>query len=411
MKKALSLCIVVASVFFVTHKSFAAYEIPSPLILTQNLSLDSTGNEVSLLQKFLTNQGFFNYPTITGRFGPITKLSVQTFQAKNSLDADGIVGPITRAKIAGITPISGSVVTQPVTPLVNHYVINVTQRDTTPPTIPTDLVASNVGQNILSLSWTASTDKSGVHNYTLDRCTGGTCTDFSKIATPLINNYEDSMLSPNTTYRYRVAAFDEKGNLSAYSEIVNVTTLTIPTFALTVNKSGTGSGIIMSLPAGIDCGATCINLFNSGTVVSLNASAAAGSAFTGWGGACSGTGLCSVTLDQARSVTATFRENEAPLVAITAPVPSVISTCGTGIYITASATDNIGVASVDFKIYTVPEHTLVYSSTDVTAPYSAGTDPLTDGNYMIEVTATDTSGNTATDTKGFNTIFDVGLCA
>src|SRR5205807_1983670 len=46
-----------------------------------------------------------------------------------------------------------------------------------------------------------------------------------------------------------------------------------------------------------------------GTVVTLTATANPGSTFTAWGGACSGTGTCTVTLDQARSVTATFTQN------------------------------------------------------------------------------------------------------
>ena len=42
------------------------------------------------------------------------------------------------------------------------------------------------------------------------------------------------------------------------------------------------------------------------TVVSLTASPAAGYVFSGWSGACSGTGACSVTMDSAKTVTASF---------------------------------------------------------------------------------------------------------
>ncbi len=62
-----------------------------------------------------------------------------------------------------------------------------------------------------------------------------------------------------------------------------------------------------SSPAGINCGATCTASYNSGTIVTLIAAPAAGSTFAGWsGGACSGTGSCSVTVSAAASVTATF---------------------------------------------------------------------------------------------------------
>lgn len=77
-------------------------------------------------------------------------------------------------------------------------------------------------------------------------------------------------------------------------------------YTLVVQKQGTGSGTVVSNPAGISCGADCSETYAANTVVSLTASPAAGSLFAGWGGACSGTGACSVTLDTAKSVTATF---------------------------------------------------------------------------------------------------------
>jgi hypothetical protein len=84
-------------------------------------------------------------------------------------------------------------------------------------------------------------------------------------------------------------------------------TFTLKTPTLTVSKNGTGSGSVGSSPAGITCGATCSHDFDYGTVVTLTATPATGSDFTGWaGGGCSGTGTCIVTVDQARSVTATL---------------------------------------------------------------------------------------------------------
>jgi len=75
---------------------------------------------------------------------------------------------------------------------------------------------------------------------------------------------------------------------------------------LTVIKNGTGSGTVTSAPAGINCGSTCSYAFAYNTVVTLTASPTAPSTFTGWSGACSGTGTCTVTMSSARSVTATF---------------------------------------------------------------------------------------------------------
>lgn len=76
---------------------------------------------------------------------------------------------------------------------------------------------------------------------------------------------------------------------------------------LTVSLAGTGSGSVRSTPVGgISCPSTCSASFSYGTTVSLVPTAASGSTFAGWSGACSGTGPCTVTMNQARSVTATF---------------------------------------------------------------------------------------------------------
>jgi len=83
-------------------------------------------------------------------------------------------------------------------------------------------------------------------------------------------------------------------------------TFTLVEHTLTVSKAGSGSGSVASSPAGIDCGGTCSASFTEGTIVTLTAVAAAGSTFTGWGGDCTGLSTCMVTMDQARSVTATF---------------------------------------------------------------------------------------------------------
>ncbi|TLY24508.1 MAG: hypothetical protein E6K64_06525 [Nitrospirae bacterium] len=57
---------------------------------------------------------------------------------------------------------------------------------------------------------------------------------------------------------------------------------------------------------GIDCGATCSASYESGMEVTLTATPASGSIFTGWSGGCSGTGTCTVTMNSDTVVTATF---------------------------------------------------------------------------------------------------------
>jgi hypothetical protein len=92
------------------------------------------------------------------------------------------------------------------------------------------------------------------------------------------------------------------------AESVTATFTLIPSgsHTLTVLKAGDGSGTVSSTPAGIDCGSDCTEDFTAGTVVTLTANVDAASTFSGWSGACSGTGDCVVTMDGAKSVTATF---------------------------------------------------------------------------------------------------------
>jgi hypothetical protein len=49
-----------------------------------------------------------------------------------------------------------------------------------------------------------------------------------------------------------------------------------------------GNGTVTSTPSGIDCGSVCEAEFDADTPVTLTATPASGSTFTGWSGACSG---------------------------------------------------------------------------------------------------------------------------
>lgn len=75
-------------------------------------------------------------------------------------------------------------------------------------------------------------------------------------------------------------------------------------YALTVSKAGTGGGTVTG--TGIDCGSDCSEVYAAGTQITLAAAPTSGSTFAGWGGACTGTGACTVTMSSAKAVTATF---------------------------------------------------------------------------------------------------------
>jgi YD repeat-containing protein len=74
--------------------------------------------------------------------------------------------------------------------------------------------------------------------------------------------------------------------------------------ALSVNKTGMGSGIVTSNPTGISCGSDCTENYDEGTSVALTATPDAGSSFVGWSGDCDVNGM--VTMDAAKNCSATF---------------------------------------------------------------------------------------------------------
>jgi uncharacterized repeat protein (TIGR01451 family) len=78
------------------------------------------------------------------------------------------------------------------------------------------------------------------------------------------------------------------------------------THTLEMTLAGDGGGTVTSDPAGIDCGSDCSEDYAAGTLVTLSADPDEGSTFTGWSGDCTGTASCVLTMDAARSVTATF---------------------------------------------------------------------------------------------------------
>ncbi|MCX5894371.1 MAG: hypothetical protein NTZ51_00855, partial [Proteobacteria bacterium] len=80
---------------------------------------------------------------------------------------------------------------------------------------------------------------------------------------------------------------------------------TVSVYTLYVKMLGAGKGTVTSNPEGIFCDNDCKGAFANDTPVTLKAVPSQG-IFTGWSGACSGTGPCTVTMDESKSVSATF---------------------------------------------------------------------------------------------------------
>ncbi len=135
-----------------------------------------------------------------------------------------------------------------------------------------------------------------------DRTESGAATTTGSFTGALYN------LSPGTIYHYRAYATNLGGTAYGADKYFTTSTSALPTITrqLVVSTTGDGSGWVTSTPAGIDCGSTCSGAFDDGSTVQLSAEPDLCSTFAGWGGACTGTGDCTVELDQDMSVTAVF---------------------------------------------------------------------------------------------------------
>ena len=102
---------------------------------------------------------------------------------------------------------------------VEDYTVNIVAgtTDTTAPSVPTALTASGTTQTTTTLSWTAATDNVGVTGYNVYRGT-------TLLGTVSTTSYNVTGLTATTAYTFSVKAKDAAGNVSASSNIVNVTT-------------------------------------------------------------------------------------------------------------------------------------------------------------------------------------------
>ncbi|MEI7745804.1 MAG: hypothetical protein WCK58_18865 [Chloroflexota bacterium] len=174
-------------------------------------------------------------------------------------------------------------------------------------------------------------------------------------------------------------------SMKAAKAVTATFTLVPVKYAATVTKAGTGAGTVTSSPAGISCGTTCSFPFTSGASVLLTAVPATGSTFTGWTGACTGTGICLLSMTADRAVTATFvpAAKAATTLAYTGPT---IAEEGVSIKLSAklvSGTTVVSGASVTFtlagKTYTATTNTCGIATVTVTAP-------KVDGYFPIRIT-------------------------
>ncbi|HSW85417.1 MAG TPA: Ig-like domain-containing protein [Candidatus Saccharimonadales bacterium] len=124
--------------------------------------------------------------------------------------------------------------------------------ESTPPTQPTNLVATAASSSQINLTWNPSSDNIGVTGYDVYR--NGT-----KIATSSTNSFGDVGLSPSTSYSYFVIARDAAGNSSLASNTASA--ITYPVISL-----GSISGVIHASNGGGTLAGVTITINFSGAV-------------------------------------------------------------------------------------------------------------------------------------------------
>ena len=260
--------------------------------------------------------------------------------------------------------------------------------DTTAPAI-SSVTAGSISQSSASISWSTDESADSQVEYGLTTSYGNTTPLDSSLVTS--HGVALSSLSADTIYNYRVRSRDAAGNLAVSSNALFTTTqgsVQAPTtYSLSVSKAGTGSGTVSG--GSISCGSSCSqSSISSGTSITLTASAASGSNFAGWSGACSGTGSCAVTVNSNTSVTATFDATS-----VSAPgVPEIVGATGVSsnqVTVAWSTLDN----ETTSTIYTLyrngsPIATMTRNSVDVLykePPYyqDKGLSPNTTYTYTV----------------------------
>jgi hypothetical protein len=110
--------------------------------------------------------------------------------------------------------------------------------------------------------------------------------------------------SAKGTYIFQVMAVDLMG--ATDTKPVTVVVKDPPLYTLQVQKTGNGTGTVYSYDSKISCGADCSQKYEIDTQVTLFADPTGEASFIGWSGACSGTGDCTITMDDDKTAVANF---------------------------------------------------------------------------------------------------------
>lgn len=267
-----------------------------------------------------------------------------------------------------------------------------TAYDTTPPTVPSNLITTTKTDSTVSLSWNAATDQIGVTGYDVYR-------DGAMIISTAGTTYTDSGLAVDTSYTYRVRAHDGSGNNSAQSSQLIVRTLTdqIPPSKPTGLQSPSQTTTTIDLtwnPATDDVAVVGYNIYRGGLFIGTTT----GNIYTDSARRYNTSYSYTVTaLDYAANESAkstalpvvTLPDTTAPLVSLTTPSTGESKQLTFGI--SATASDDLDLNRVEF--YADSSRIATISS----APFAFNWDSYAvhNGAHTITVKAFDATGNSS----------------
>jgi glucose/arabinose dehydrogenase/chitodextrinase len=267
--------------------------------------------------------------------------------------------------------------------------------DSSPPTAPTGVIATPRSVTRIDLTWTAATDNVGVTGYQILR--NGIAAGTSATST-----FSDTGLVPATSYAYTVVALDAAGNASPPSTAVSATTLadttppSVPTGLIATATAPTQVALTWTASTddvavtGYDVYRDGVKLTTVGSPGYTNTGLTPGTAYTFAVLARDAAGNVSGP-SATVSATTPAPDTTPPTAQLTSPTPS--ATVSGTVTIAANATDNVGVAGVQFLL-----DGATLNAEDATSPYSTSWDTTTaaNGTHQLAARSRDAAGNSTT---------------
>lgn len=228
-------------------------EIQTTIALARDLKEGMSSKDVKALQELLAaDREVYPEGIVSGYFGPLTAKAVRRFQMKHGIEAVGMVGPKTRAKLnmlAGDTEFTCkawghliapgylkkvgnatvdlskcSKVPPGITKNLGRATTTTTSTDTRAPRIM-DLVHLNIASTTAQIKWRTNKSTSAAVWYSIDSdVIDGTDLEIESRSSLMTSHIvELGGLTADTTYHYLAVSADAAGN-TATSSIANFTT-------------------------------------------------------------------------------------------------------------------------------------------------------------------------------------------